>query len=431
MKKDKKKKRSFPIYLQIFVGMVIGTIIGFIALRVNGEKFVNNWIVPWGQLFIRLLQLIAIPLIFVSLIKGVMGLESIRSFSRLGAKTILFYLCSTLFATLLGVSIGMSVKPGELVDRTQIEALKGDYNLLVAEKALSAAQTQDRGPLGFLQDIVPGNIVEAASSNSGMLQIVFFAVFFGIAALTVPREKLKTVISFVDGVNDIIFRMVGYIIAFAPIGVTALIAGLIISYGGEMSIFVALGAYALCVISGIFIILFLFYPGIIRIFSKMPVRKFLKTIYPVQLFAFTTSSSAATLPLTMETVEKKLNVSKETTSFVLPVGTTINMEGTSCYQAIAILFIAQVLGIDLSLQQIFIIIGMTVLASIGTPAIPGGSFVILTMVLTSVGIPPEGLALIIGVDRPLDMIRTVANVTGDAAIAVIVDRKEDRKTVRP
>jgi len=403
--------------------MVIGIIIGFIALQVKGERFVGYWIAPWGQLFIRLLQLIAIPLIFVSLIKGVIGLQSIRSFSRLGAKTIVFYLFTTLFAVLLGVSIGLIAKPGNLVDRTQIESIKGDYDLFVAEKALSAELTQDRGPLGFLQDIVPSNIVDAASSNSGMLQVIFFAIFFGIAALSVPKEKLKTVISFFDGVNDIIFRMVDYIIAFAPIGVTALMAGLIVSYGGEISIFVALGAYALCMTGGVFFMLLLFYPLLIRLFAKIPVGKFLKAIYPVQLFAFTTSSSAATLPFTMETVEKKLNVSKETASFVLPVGTTVNMDGTSCYQAIAILFIAQVLGIDLSLQQILIVIGMTVLASIGTPAIPGGSFVILTMVLTSVGIPPEGLALIIGVDRPLDMLRTAVNVTGDATIAVIVDGK--------
>ena len=410
------------MYLQILAGMVIGIIIGFVALQVRGEWFVNDWIVPFGQLFIRLLQLIAIPLIFVSLIKGVMGLESIRSFSRLGGKTIVFYLSTTLFAVLLGVTIGMTAKPGNLVDRTQIESVKSDYDMFVAEKALSAEQTHDRGPLGFLQDIVPSNIVDAASSNSGMLQVIFFAIFFGIAALAVPREKLKTVISFFDGVNEIIFRMVDYIIAFAPVGVTALIAGLVVTYGGELSIFVALGAYALCVTGGVFFMLLLFYPVLIRLFSKMPAGKFLKAMYPVQLFAFTTSSSAATLPYTMETVQKKLNVSKETASFVLPVGTTVNMDGTSCYQTIAILFIAQVLGIELSLQQILVVIGMTVLASIGTPAIPGGSFVILTMVLTSVGIPPEGLALIIGVDRPLDMLRTAVNVTGDAVVSVIVDK---------
>ena len=423
LKRERTKKGAIPLYMRILIGMVAGIIIGFASLQVNGDKFINDWVLPWGHLFIRLLQLIAIPLIFVSLIKGVMGLESIKSFARLGTKTIILYLATTLFAVVLGVSIGLVTKPGNLVDRSHIEAIKDDYDLFVAEKAISAEQTLDRGPLGFLQDIVPSNIVDAASSNSSMLQVIFFAVFFGIAALSVPRDKLKTVMRFFDGLNDIIFRMIDYIIAFAPIGVTALIAGLVVSYSGEMTVFVALGAYALCVVCGLFFLLLIFYPLLIRWFSKMPALKFIKTIYPVQLFAFTTSSSAATLPFTMETVEQKLGVSKETASFVLPVGTTVNMDGTSCYQAIAILFIAQVLGIDLSLSQILIVIGMTVLSSIGTPAIPGGSYVILTMVLTSVGIPPEGLALIIGIDRPLDMLRTAVNVTGDAAVSVIVDGK--------
>ena len=256
-----------------------------------------------------------------------------------------------------------------------------------------------------------------------MLQVVFFALFFGIAALSVPKDKIKTVRNFFDGMNEIIFRMIDYIIALAPIGVTALMTGLVVSYGGEMTIFVALGAYALCVAGGILFILLVFYPLLIRFFAKMSVGKFMKAMYPVQLFAFTTSSSAAALPLNLETVQQKLDVSKETASFILPVGTTVNMDGTSCYQAVAILFIAQVLGIDLSLGQIIIVIGMTILSSIGTPAIPGGSFVILTIVLTAVGIPPEGMALIIGIDRPLDMLRTVANVTGDATLAVIVDGK--------
>ena len=420
---QEKKKRSPSLYIQIIAGMILGIIIGFIALQVNGERFISDWFVPFGKLFIRLLQLIAIPLIFVSLIKGIIGLESIRSFSRLGTKTLVVYFATTIVAIVLGVSVGLIAKPGNLVDKSRVETIKSDYDLFVAEKTIAAEQRQDGGPLSFLNDIVPANIVDAASNNASMLQVVFFALFLGIAALSIPKEKIKTVVGFFDGLNEIIFRMIDYIIAFAPIGVTALMAGLVISHGGELSIFVALGAYALCVAGAMFFMLLLFYPLLIRFYAKMPVGKFMKALYPVQLFAFTTSSSAATLPLNFETVEKKLGVSKETTSFVLPVGTTVNMDGTSCYQAISILFIAQVLGVDLSLQQMFVIIGMTILSSIGTPAIPGGSFVILTMVLTSVGIPPEGLALIIGIDRPLDMLRTAVNVTGDAVIAVIVDGK--------
>ena len=418
-----KKKPALPLYMQILAGMIIGIIIGFIAFQLKGERFINYWIVPWGQLFIRLLQLIAIPLIFVSLIKGIMSLDSIKSFSRLGIKTIIYYLATTLFAVILGITIGLIVKPGSLVDRTRVESIKGDFDMFVAEKAQAAEQTQEKGPLGFLQDIVPSNIVDAASSNSSMLQVIFFAVFFAVAALAIPKEKSKTVTSFIDGLNEIIFRMVDYIIAFAPVGVTALMAGLIVSFGGDLSMFVALGTFALCVVCAMFFLMLLFYPVLIRFLSKISVSEFLKATYPVQLFAFTTSSSAATLPVTMEAVKNDLHVAKETASFVLPLGTTINMDGASCYQAISILFIAQVLGIDLSFSQILIVVGMTVLSSIGTPAIPSGSFVILTMVLTSVGIPPEGLALIIGIDRPLDMLRTVVNVTGDITCAVIVDGK--------
>lgn len=217
--------------------------------------------------------------------------------------------------------------------------------------------------------------------------------------------------------------MIDYIIKVAPIGVTALMAGLVIDFDGETSIFAALGVYAVTVIVALLILITFFYPALIHFFTKMKAKNFIKAMYPVQLFAFTTSSSAATLPLTMETVENKLKVSNETASFVLPVGATINMDGTSCYQTIAVLFIAQVLGIDLGLQQLLIIIVMTILSSIGTPAIPGGSYVILTMVLTSVGIPAEGLALILGIDRPLDMLRTSVNVTGDATVASIIDGK--------
>ena len=411
-----------PLYLQIAAGMVLGIIIGLAALWTGGEVFVAHWIVPWGQLFIRLMQLIATPLIFVSLVKGIMGLESLRSFSHLGVRTIVLYLSTTTFAVILGLSIGLIAKPGELVDKSRVEALQDKYHLFVTEQESAAGQVRGQGPLGFLNDIVPSNIVEAASHNSTLLQVIFFAVFFAIAALAVPKEKTRTVAGFFDGLNEIIFRMVHYIIAFAPIGVTALMAGLVVTYGGEMSIFVALGAYALCVAGAVAGMALGFYPLLIHLFTKMPVRRFLRELYPVQMFAFTTSSSAATLPLTMETVEKELGVSKETASFILPAGTTINMDGTSCYQTIAILFIAQVLGMDISLQQLMVIVGMTILSSIGTPAIPGGSFVILTMVLTSVGIPAEGLALIIGIDRPLDMLRTAINVTGDACVSVIVDR---------
>lgn len=418
-----KKKFNLPLYLQILLGMVIGILIGIVAIQLNGGKFVQDWIRPWGQIFIRLLQLIAIPLVFVSLIKGVTGLGDIKKFSKLGGKTIALYLATTAVAVAFGLSMGLIVKPGTLVNQEQVVAMQESYRAVAAEKALEAELTHDRGPLNFLNDIVPDNIVSAAGKNSNMLQVIFFAIFFGIATLVIPPEKARPVIAVIDGLNEIILKMVDYIIKVAPIGVAALMAGLVIDFEGDISMFSALGVYALTVIISMFVLILFFYPALIHFFTKLKVKDFIRAMYPVQLFAFTTSSSAATLPVTLETVEKELHVSKETASFVLPVGTTINMDGTSCYQAIAILFIAQVLGIDLTVSQMLTVLVMTILSSIGTPAIPGGSYVILTMVLTSVGIPAEGLALIIGIDRPLDMLRTAVNVTGDAAVSVIVDKK--------
>lgn len=411
------------MYLQILFGMLAGIILGLIAIPLKGEAFVQDWIRPWGNVFIRLLQLIAIPLVFLSLIKGVTGLNDIKRFSRLGGKTILIYIVTTAVAVALGLSLGLVIQPGKLVNQEQVAGMQADYQEMAVQKALEAEMVQDQGPLNFLNDIIPNNFVDAMGDNSKMLQVIFFAVFFGVAALMVPKEKTKPILVLIDGLNDIILKMVDYIIRVAPIGVAALMAGLVIDFGGDISMFGALAVYALTVVSAMFILILGFYPLLLRLFTRMRVKDFLRAMYPVQLFAFTTSSSAATLPLTLETVEKDLKVSNETASFVLPVGTTINMDGTSCYQAIAVLFIAQVLSVDLSLGQIVTILLMTILSSIGTPAIPGGSYVILTMVLTSVGIPAEGLALILGIDRPLDMLRTAVNVTGDATVSVMVDKK--------
>ncbi|MDR2287476.1 MAG: dicarboxylate/amino acid:cation symporter [Prevotellaceae bacterium] len=422
-KSQKNKQKRIPLYVQILIGMIVGVIIGFVALGLNGIRFVQNWIYPWGQIFIRLLQLIAIPLVFISLIKGIIGLKNIHSFSRMGGKTIAIYMCTTIIAVVLGLSAGLLMKPGKLVDKTQIAHIQEQYQSFVEEKKHLAEEQEEEGPLAFLENIIPDNIFNAAGDNSKMLQVIFFALFFGLAALTITPVKIEPLIVLFDGLNDVIIRMVDYIIYMAPYGVAALMAGLIADFNGDISVFSALGVYALTIIVSLFILIFCVYPLLLRLFTKIKIREFMKSIYPVQMFAFTTSSSAATLPVTMDVVEKKLGVSQETASFVLPVGTTINMDGTSCYQAIAVIFISQVLGMDLTVTQLFLIVALTVLSSIGTPGIPGGSFVILTMVLTSVGIPAEGLALIIGIDRPLDMLRTSVNVTGDAVTAAIVDGK--------
>jgi Na+/H+-dicarboxylate symporter len=420
-----RKHLSIPLYLQILLGMGAGIIIGLTALYVNAETFINNWITPWGQLFIRLLRLIAIPLIFVTLVKGIAGLKDISKFSSLGIKTLLVYLCFITISASFGIGLGLTVRPGALVDQEIAAGIQQTYQSLITEKAEEAAQVEDLGPLNFLNDIVPDNIISAAGNNSAILQVIFFAILFAVASLLIPQERTKPVIDLFDALNDIILKMVGFIIQLAPFGVAALMAGLVTDFRGDGSLFSALGLYALTVGLAMFIIMYAFYPLMIKIFSRqVKVKKFLHAMYPVQLFAFTTSSSAVTLPVTMKTVEEELKVSKDVSSFVLPVGVTVNMDGTSCYQAIAILFISQVLGIELTFTQLLTVLFMTILSSIGTPGIPGGTYVILAMVLTSIGIPAEGLALIIGIDRPLDMLRTAVNVTGDAAVACMIDKKD-------
>lgn len=374
-----------------------------------------------------MLQLIAVPLVLVSLIKGVTGIEDIRRFSQIGLKALLIYMSTTVCAILVGLALVLSVKPGNFVDAAVASQMKESYQHVVNEKMSAAESTSEQGPLSFLNDIVPDNLFAASSNNSKMLQVIFFAIFFGIAAISLPKEKTKAVLKVVDSLYDIILKMVDYIIRFAPYGVFALMAALVADNSSNLSIFAALGMYTLTVIAGLLLLIFVFYPLLVHLFTRIQTKHFIRSMYPVQLLAFTTSSSAATLPLNMETTERDLGISKEITSFVLPVGTTINMDGTSCYQAIAVVFIAQVMHIHLGWSELIAIVLLTTISSIGTPAIPGGSYVILTMVLSSVGIPADGLALILGVDRPLDMLRTSVNVTGDATVASIIDKPRTKR----
>ena len=420
-------KFAVPLYAKILIGMLAGVLIGIAALTFQQTGFVNNWVRPWGQVFIRLLQLIAVPLVFVSLVKGVIGLSDIGKFSRIGIRTIILYLLTTAFAVTVGMSLGLVVRPGQFVDRQTVVSMQENYKSVVEQKKAEADTMKNSGPLSFLEEVVPDNFVAATSDNRKMLQVIFFAVLFGIAALCIERTKIVPVEQLFDSLYHILLKVIDFVIMFAPYGVTALMAGLVIDFSGNLSMFGALAVYAITVVGGLLFLISVFYPTLIYLFTKMKPNFFIKTMYPVQLFAFTTSSSAATLPLNLETTENKLGVSNEVTSFVLPVGATVNMDGTSCYQAIAVLFIAQVIGIDLTLMQLFTILLMTIISSIGTPSIPGGSYVILTMVLASVGIPPEGLALILGIDRPLDMLRTAVNVTGDATVAAIVDTQNNKQ----
>ncbi|WP_294598701.1 dicarboxylate/amino acid:cation symporter [uncultured Rikenella sp.] len=417
------KLSAVPLYARILFGMMIGIAIGWMAVPYGFSAFVADWIKPFGEIFMRLLKFIAIPLVMVSLIKGVGSLGDIASLSKIGLRTIGIYICTTVLAISVGLVLVEVIAPGRVVGAESAAAMQADYRTAVAERSVQAEGVAEAPPLQFLVDIFPDNWVGAMGDNSRMLQIIVIAVLVGVAVLSAGRERTEPFMRLIDALDAILLRLIDLIMRYAPIGVAALMAGMVADTAGNLELLGALGLYVVTVALGLLLMIFLFYPLLIRFFSKIPVRKFLRTMPPVQLLAFTTSSSAATLPLNMEVVERKLGVSQRVTSFVLPMGMTINMDGTSLYQAVAAVFIAQVLGIDLTGVQLLTIVATTTLSSIGTPGVPGGSIVVLLMVLSSVGIPPEGLALILGLDRPLDMLRTVVNVTGDATVASIVDAR--------
>lgn len=403
--------------------MGLGLGFGFLAMALQWEGFVHDWVAPWGDIFMRLLKLIAVPLVLVSLILGVVNLKDIRNLSRIGLKTILIYVCTTILAVSIGLGMVSVIKPGKVFPKDRQTEFMERYQQTVVERE---AQMQDESPLQFVVDMVPENLFKALGDNSKMLQIIFFALLFGVALIVVGPSKVPSLVRFFQQLNLVLLKIIDFIMAFAPYGVFALMSALIVDYAGDVGIFSALGLYALTVVLALAVIILLVYPFIMRVFGKRTMKQFFKAAAPVQMLAFTTSSSAATLPLTMERTQKHLGVSEEVSSFVLPVGVTINMDGTSCYQAVAAVFLAQVLGLDLTFGQMLLILATATISSIGTPGIPGGSIVMLMIVLDSVGIPIEGLALILGIDRPLDMLRTVVNVTGDMTVSCVVD--EGNKT---
>lgn len=419
-------KKKMPLWAKILLGMLLGIVWGLLAVYLKWETFTINWIKPWGTIFLNLLKLVAVPLIFVSLVKGISSLTDISKLSRIGLKTVSVYLVTTILAIIIGLVLVNLVKPGNTFPQEKKEFYQEKFSGTITEKEDLALQHKEGGPLQFIVDMVPENIVSSASDNSKMLQVIFFAIIFGVSIVILPREKVKTVISFFDGLNEIILKIIDIIMNFAPYGVFALLAALIVDFSGDADLFTALGFYSLTVIAGLLTMIFITYPIILKLFTNIKYFDFYKAILPAQMVAFTTSSSAATLPVTKEQCEKELGVSEEISSFVLPIGVTINMDGTSAYQAIAAVFIAQVFGIDLTLGQQLTIVLTATLASIGTPGVPGGSIVMLIIVLTSVGLPVEGLALILGIDRPLDMLRTVVNITGDSTVASVIAKTENK-----
>ena len=421
--------KHLPLHWKIIIGMVLGVVFGLIGISMGWDQFTSDWIKPFGTIFINLLKLIAVPLVFASLIKGVASLSDISKLSRIGSKTIALYLVSTVLAVTTGLLIVNTLRPGKHFSEEKRIEFKEKYASKTEAKMQAAAQVKDQGPLQFLVDIVPQNFMKASTNNKNMLQVIFFAILFGIAMIMLPDEKTTYVKGFFDGVNDVILQIVDIIMMMAPYGVFALLASLMVDFSdGDLNnvieLFSALGLYSLAVVTGLFIMILVVYPIILRLFTKMKYLEFFRGIMPAQMLAFSTSSSAATLPVTMERCEDHLGVSEEVSSFVLPLGATINMDGTSLYQAVAAVFIAQTFGIDLDLSQQLTIVLTATLASIGAAAVPGAGLVMLVVVLGAVGMNPEGVALIFAVDRILDMLRTVVNVTGDATVATVIASSE-------
>lgn len=414
--------KKLALHWQIIIGMILGIIAGFVAVQFDyGNQFIINWIKPFGTIFINALKLIAVPLIVASLIKGVSDLKDISKLSSMGGRTIGIYLLTTVFAVSTGLIIVNIIKPGKLVKAETREILMDNFAADASGKIAIATNQKEAPPLQPLVDLVPDNIFQALTDNGSMLKVIFFVIFFGIGLILIEEQKAKPVKDFFDALNEVILKLIDLIMLGAPYGVFALLAALV-AESPSPDIFKALIGYSATVLIGLGILIFGLYPTLIKVFGGLNPVQFYKAIAPAQLLAFSTSSSAATLPVTMERVEEHLGVDKEVTSFVLPIGATINMDGTSLYQAVAAVFIAQTFGLNLGIGAQLGIVATATLASIGTAAVPSAGMVMLVIILGQAGIPEAGLALIFAVDRPLDMCRTVANVTGDATVSYLVGK---------
>ena len=468
---SKKKGLSLPV--RIIIGLVAGTGWAVLSSILGWSSFTMDWVAPFGDIFINLLKLIAIPLVLFSIISGVSGLSDITKLGRTGMGMLGLYLATTFIAVGIGLVLVNMIKPGEMANDDQRMRNRITYELWVnntpsvdkpkdgrclscdpankaiVDEVLAARQqespdafisgkvelarsTKEAGPLQFLVDMVPSNIF-LSFNDALMLQVIFFAIFFGIVLLMIPPTAAAPVVALVNGLNDVFMTMVDVVMKAAPIFVFALMAGVVSRIAGDdpyavIELFKSLAGYSVTVFIGLAIMVFGVYPTVMTLLMRRNIfRRFLKAISPAQLLAFSTSSSAATLPVTLECMEENIGVSKSTASFVLPIGATVNMDGTSLYQAVAVVFLAQYHMVDLTFVQQLSIVLTATLASIGAAAVPSAGLVTLFVVLTSLGLDPAWIAIILPVDRILDMCRTVVNVTGDATTCSVVAHVQGEK----
>jgi Na+/H+-dicarboxylate symporter len=410
---------KLALHWKILIGMILGLAFGLLMKNLELVGLVTDWVKPFGTIFINLLKMIAVPLIVVSLITGLADLKDISKLSKLGGRTVLLYLFTTVTAVSIGLVLANVINPGSYINEvsrdTLLQSFTGDANA----KIELASSAKNQGPLQPLIDIVPENFFEALTDNASMLKVILFTILLGIGIILVEEKHSKPVVDFFKGLNAVILKLIDIIMLAAPIGVFSLMASLMVEIP-DFSTLGALMVYGLTVLIGLLIMTYIVYPSLLYSFTKVGPSRFFGAIAPAQLLAFSTSSSAATLPLTLERVTEHLGVDEEVSSFVLPLGATVNMDGTSLYQAVAAVFIAQAMGIELDLTTQLMIVVTATLASIGSAAVPSAGMVMLVIVLGQAGIPEAGLALIFAIDRPLDMCRTVVNVTSDSAVSAIV-----------
>jgi len=406
---------------KIMLGLVIGAMFGIAANRWGFAEVVVTYIKPVGTAFVKLITMVVIPLVFASLLVGTASLNDVRKLGRIGARTAAYYLTTTVIAISLGLVLANMIKPGAgLPEETKAKLLESGTEDMEAQlaNALKKPSIKDT-----LLDIIPSNPIRAFAEGK-MLQVIFFALLTGICLTLIPDARSGPVVAFFEGLNDTMIQMIHVIMKTAPYAVFALIAAVTADFGAE--ILVVLMRYALVVLLGLVLHLTVVYSVAIKIFTRTKIKAFFKGIRPAQIIAFSSSSSSATLPITMECAEENLGVPREISSFALPLGATINMDGTALYQGVAAVFIAQVYGMDLNIGQQLTIVLTATLASIGTAATPGASMATLVIVLKSIGVPVEGIGLILGIDRILDMCRTTVNVTGDSSCAMVVAALDGR-----
>ena len=427
------RRPRLALHWKILIGLVLGLVVGLAvnALQAPIDRAIEGGgVVGWalsfagrgsgfvGDLFIRLLRFIAVPIVLFSLIVGAASLGDLKKLGRIGGKTMGIYIATTAVAITVGLLLANTIKPGSFVSAEVRDRLAGEQAEQAAQR-IDAATAPD--VWGVLLEIVPTNPFRALAEGE-MLQIVFFALALGVALSLVKPALAQPVIRTFDALNEAIIKIVQAIMEIAPYAVFMLIARVVATMGLE--VLGALAIYSITVVSGLLVMILLVYPALLRLLAGVGYARFFGAMAPAQLLAFSSSSSSATLPVTIECAEKRLGVKEEVSSFVLPLGATINMDGTALYQGVATVFIAQLFGLDLTLPQQLTIVLTATLASIGTAGVPGVGMVMLVIVLKSINMPAEmmaaGIAVIFGVDRLLDMCRTVCNVTGDAMVAAVV-----------